>query len=146
VTHRAPGVRPAVVAVLAAAAIAALTFAPGPADAGTPVASAADKAGDVYKADVAKAKAKRAAALERCKSKPTKAKRKACRKKAKAAFKEAKQKAAAKRDKARENAGGQGGGGQGEGPKSPADQREEMRDCIRDGGRPSDCRQDARKP
>jgi hypothetical protein len=127
--------------VIAAAAIAALTFATGPAGADAPVAGAADRAGDVYKADIAKAKAKRAAAFERCKNKPTKAKRKACRKKAKATFKEAKQKAAAKRDKAREKAGGQG-----EGPKSPADQREEARDCIRDGGRPSECRPGSRKP
>jgi F0F1-type ATP synthase membrane subunit b/b' len=134
---RAARVRLCVLAVVAAAVVAALTIAP---------LAVADKAGDVYKTDIAKAKEKRAAALDRCKNKPTRAKRTACKQKANDAFAKAKQKAKTKRDKAREKAGNQGGGDQGSGPQSPAEQRQEMMDCIRDGGRPSECRAEARKP
>jgi hypothetical protein len=144
-TTRASGWRLTVGAVIAAAAISALTVAPRTADAGR-LAAAADKAGDVYNADVAKAKEKRAAALKRCADKPTKAKRQTCRKKANGAFNRAKQKAKTKRDKAREQAAEQGGGDQGGAPQSPAEQRQEMIECIRDGGRPSECRAEARKP
>jgi F0F1-type ATP synthase membrane subunit b/b' len=134
---RAARVRLSVLAVVAAAVVVALTMAP---------LAVADKAGDVYKADIAKAKEKRAAALDRCKNKPTKAKRRACKQKASDAFAKAKQKAKTKRDKAREKAGDQGGGNQGGAPRSPAEERQEMIDCIRDGGRPSECRAEARKP
>jgi F0F1-type ATP synthase membrane subunit b/b' len=134
---RAARVRLSVLAVVAVAVVAALTVAP---------LAVADRAGDVYKTDIAKAKQKRAAALDRCSDKPTKAKRTACKKKANDAFAKAKQKAKAKRDKAREKAGGKGGGDQGGAPQSPAEQRQEMMDCIRDGGRPSECRAEARKP
>jgi F0F1-type ATP synthase membrane subunit b/b' len=135
-TNRAAGWRLAVLAVLAAAALAALTTAP---------VALADKAGDVYKADIAKAKEKRAAALDRCRDKPTKAKRTACKQKANSAFAKAKQKATAKRDKAREKAADKGGN-QGGSPQSPAEQRQETIECVKDGGRPSECRADARKP
>lgn len=111
----------------------------------------ADRAGDVYKTDIAKAKEKCAATLDRCKDKPTTAKRKACKQKANGAFakakQKAKQKAKAKRDKAREKAGGnEGGSPPSDKPKSPADERDEFRDCLRDGGRPYDCRQKSRRP
>jgi hypothetical protein len=129
-TARATGWRLLAVAVAAAAVLAALTLVP---------VAAADKAGDAYQADIAKAKQKRAAALDRCKAKPTKAKRNACRSNATANFQKAKQKAKAKRDKARERAGGEGGG-----PQSPAEQRQEVMDCVRDGGRPSECHAEGR--
>lgn len=124
-TARATGWRPFLLAALAVATIAALTLAAGPA--------AADQAGDAYRTDVAKAQEKRAAKLKKCAQKPTKAKRKACKKAANAAFKQAKQKAEAKRDKAREKAGN-------DEPASPREERQEYHDCLRDGGRPSECR------
>jgi hypothetical protein len=72
---------------------------------------------------------------------------KACKQKANGAFAKAKQKAKAKRDKAREKAGGNEGGlPPSDKPKSPADERDEFRDCLRDGGRLSDCRQESRRP
>ena len=120
-------------AVLAAALVAALTIGAG--------SASADAAGDSYKADVGAAKTKRAAALKKCKSKPTKAKRQACQKKAKAAFARAKRKAAAKRDNARENAGG--GKGEGGAPESPAERRDEYRDCVRETRDPHECREEA---
>ena len=135
---RAARVRLSVLAVVAVALVAALTVAP---------LAVADRAGDVYKTDIAKAKEKRAAALDRCKDKPTKAKRKACKQKANGAFAKAKQKAKAKRDKAREKAGGnEGGSPPSDKPKSPAEERDQYRDCVRDGGSPSDCRQESRRP
>jgi hypothetical protein len=138
-TARAGGWRLFVLATLAVAAIVALTFAARPAGAQAPVADAADRAGDVYKQDVAKAKAKRTARLQKCAKKPTKAKRKACKKGANAAYKQAKQKAATKRDKARAKDKGSD-----DGPSSPQERREEERDCLRDGGRPSECRDEGR--
>jgi hypothetical protein len=136
---RAGGWRLFALAAIAAAAIAALTVAPRPAGAQAPVADAADRAGDVYKTDVAKAKEKRAVRLQKCRQKPTKAKRKACKKAANAAFKQAKQKAAAKRDKAR--AKDKKGD---DGPSNPREEREAYQDCVRDGGRPSECRAEGR--
>jgi hypothetical protein len=137
-TVRAGGWRLFALAALAAAAIAALTIAARPAGAEAPVAGAADRAGDVYKTDVAKAKERRTAKLKKCGQKPTKAKRKACKKAANAAYKQAKQRAAAKRDKAREKAKGD------DGPSNPREQREDYQDCLRDGGRPSECRSESR--
>ena len=134
---RAARVRLSVLAVVAVAVVAALTVAP---------LAVADRAGDVYKTDIAKAKEKRAAALDRCKDKPTKAKRKACKQRANGAFAKAKQKAKAKRDKAREKGGNEGGSPPSDKPKSPAEERDEFRDCLDDGGRPSDCRQESRRP
>ena len=127
------GRRLAILTVLAAALVAALSIGAG--------SAAADPAGEAYKADISAAKAKRAAALKKCKSRPTKAKRQACRKKAKAAYKSANQKAQAKRDRARENAGGGGDDG---GKESPAERRDEYRDCVEETRDPRACREASR--
>lgn len=136
-TAQATGLRLLVIAAIAAALVAAMTVAPRPAGADGPDARSADQAGQKYATAVAKAKERRAAKLKSCKQKPTKAKRKACKKKANLAFKNAKAKAKAKRDKARQNGGSDK---RHDGPSNPREQREELKDCVRDGGSVGECK------
>ena len=133
-TAQANGLRLLLAAAIAAVLLAAMIVAPRPAGADAPDARSADQAGQKYATAVAKAKEKRAAKLKSCKQKATKAKRKACKKAANVAFKKAKAKAKAKRDKARRN----------DGPSTPRERNDELRDCVRDGGSIGECKSESR--